>query len=182
MFMDSGATRRALSVFATGFALLALSGSGAFAAGATTTSAVKLLDGPLKNAVSIATVPSGSRVGVLWCGMRDKLCLVSFHNKAGFVGLGSLQNLEGHSAFGGAISGAHGDHAQGTQSVSSIHHPGEALPLTGFDNNGGDALPLAAQEPNDNNDGGAPPKSTTSTTSGNGNGGGVITRPIVTRP
>ena len=74
-----------------GALLLSIFSAGAtLAASAIATGPTRLVDGPLPGALLVAAVPAGARVGVLWCGQRVDLCLVSFHGKSGFT---SLENL-----------------------------------------------------------------------------------------
>ena len=88
-----------------------------------TTGADKLYEGPVSGAAVIATIPAGSKVGILWCGMQQKWCLVNFHAAQGFVSFSSLELVGGTRAGVDAASTRAGGSAAGTSS-SSASSPG----------------------------------------------------------
>ena len=90
--------------------------TGANAGAAVTTGALKLLDGPVAGAALVTTLPKDARVGVLWCGMQKKWCLVSFHAKQGFVDATALQLI------GGAVADTDEFDSQGHPIARSRSH------------------------------------------------------------
>jgi hypothetical protein len=140
-----------LAPLAVGAALLAFSSAGAFAATAVTAKPITLMDGPVKGALAVATVPAGAHVGILWCGARGRLCLVSFHDKAGFTRLddlefrGSLAVLDGGGGKGGAGSGSATGDVTGARSGSVPDGP-RSLAETNT-NQGGGNTPIKITKP-----------------------------------
>ena len=89
-----------LKYSAAAFAALALIATipAANAAAALTTASIKLFDGPVAGAELVTTLPANTKVGVLWCGMKQQWCLVSFHAKQGFVTADGLKLVAGKLA------------------------------------------------------------------------------------
>jgi len=100
-------SRRSMRVLGVGVTslLILASTSIAMAGAGLTTSSDKLFEGPVAGAAVLATIPAGSKVGILWCGMQQKWCLVNFHATQGFVSFSSLELIGGKAAGGDAGAG-----------------------------------------------------------------------------
>jgi hypothetical protein len=104
-------------------AALVLGSASVSLAGAGLTTAVdKLYEDPASAATVVATIPAGSKVGILWCGMQKKWCLVSFHAQQGFVSFTSLQLVGGHLA-GGAPGAGNGSTSGPPATVAAGNMP-----------------------------------------------------------
>ena len=64
---------------------LTLVAGAASASPALTLSTGKVLSGPGADYATLATLPAGAHVDVIWCGTRQNWCLIKQHNKMGWV-------------------------------------------------------------------------------------------------
>jgi uncharacterized protein YraI len=112
-------------IAAAGVAAIVLgTGPAAFAGAALTTATTRLYDGPVAGAEIVATVAPGARIGVLWCGMHGKWCLVTYHARQGFASSAALKLIGGQALVGTtAVTGAGGNGTDGSGPVSGTTPP-----------------------------------------------------------
>lgn len=154
--MQKRLTVRALGALAATCLLVA----SASATPAKLTGDTGFLAGPGKSYDALAALDTGDKVDVIWCGTTEDWCLVSFHNKKGWVPL-ALLNLRpgggGNTADGGSSSGGGSGNTASTGGGSGGSGGGSSgLTLTkqgsGITYNGGNGLgvdpaAMATKEP-----------------------------------